>query len=443
MNATRRDLEAQFNRVVQKGWLGWFQREAKRARTTTAHLLAIGSRETNLKNIKGDFRGGRYHGFGVMQVDIGTDANYARTWTPENVEPSIVRGVDIYLSKVADTGRGVGSRLSVRSRSFVGAPVEADDIRRISTAAYNCGRWAYYHFSRGQNVDSTTTGKDYSRDVYDRAVTFADILEERGLERMAINTELRLQGKYARRSHVEQFNFGDIIAARFKAPVGEAQEADDELLAATYGRDVDDDEINDLLAGLGDSSSTAEDPAGSNGQALSLPSNNEDPLASSVGSLEPGAAGSPDASGEGEFTQTVRETTPTGDGGMKSVEASVTTTAGDAPNAEPSFLVKVEDWKNWVLGKLKWVWGVGITGNISQATAFVTAAVNDPDRSHIYLAIGAGLFIIIAAIGLLITLGLVGLLIWNRREISHYITESFRSRMDPNLKNIGLEFETK
>lgn len=116
---------------------------------------------------------------------------------------------------------------------------------------------------------------------------------------------------------------------------------------------------------------------------------------------------------------------------------------GDPPDAKPSFFVKVEDWKNWSISKLRWVWGVGVLGNVGQATAFVGAAVNDPERGHIYLGIGAALFILIAVVGLLLTAGLVGLLVWNRREISHYITESFRAKADPNMANFALEFEKK
>lgn len=239
MNITRREIEKQFDRVVANGWLPWFQREAKRANTTTAHLLGIGSRETNLKNIRGDFRGGKYHGFGVMQVDIGTDPEYARTWTPEKVEPSIVRGVDIYLSKVKDTKYGSGKKLAVRGRWFTGRAAEPDDIRRIATAAYNCGRWAYWHFTRMENVDSTTTGDDYSRDVYDRAVQFADILEERGYETMAVHRELELQGKYARREDIKQYGF-EPVAERLKLVKGQPQEAAEELEATTYGRELDD-----------------------------------------------------------------------------------------------------------------------------------------------------------------------------------------------------------
>lgn len=297
MNATRRDLEIQFGRVVKSGWLPLFQREAKRGGTTTAHLLGIGSRETNLKNIRGDFRGGRYHGYGILQVDIGTDANYARAWSPENVEPGIVRGVDIYQSKVRDTKASIGKKVMVRSRSFVGAAADEEDLRRIATAAYNCGRWAHYHFSRGQNVDTTTTGDDYSRDVYDRAVEFADMLEERGIEKMAIQRELDLQGKYARKSHREMFGYQP-PAERVNLPPGVPQEDQEELNRVDYEREDEDlgvdifkadlrSELSDLIDG---NDSTAEtDPAGSK-QSPSYPTFNADRKPEEAG---PGADVSP------------------------------------------------------------------------------------------------------------------------------------------------------
>lgn len=237
MNATRKDIERQFTRIVAAGWLAWFQTAAKKSGTTTAHLLAIGSRETNLRNIRGDYRNGRYNGFGVMQVDIGTDPAYAQRWTPNAVEPSIRRGAEIYVSKVNDTKSCVGRRVTVRSRAFTGKAVEPDDLRRIATAAYNCGRWAHYHFSRGQHVDSTTTGRDYSRDVYDRAIEFADLLERSGLETDVVKTEIALQGKYARDAHRQRFGMAG-IASRIKLPSAASLEIDDELQHADYERDM-------------------------------------------------------------------------------------------------------------------------------------------------------------------------------------------------------------
>jgi len=235
MKISKQEIARQLNRVIADGWLPFFQTAAQKAGTTTAHFLAIGSRETNLKNIRGDFRGGMYHGYGVMQVDIGTDAEYARTWTPQKVEPSIRRGGEIYLSKLKQVKNGVGKKLTVRGRSFVGREVDNDDARRIATAAYNCGLWAYYHFCSGQNVDTTTTGDDYSRDVYDRAVYFADLLEQMNIERKAVYNELFLQGKYARASHLAEFGV-KLSANRLKLPAGDAQETQSALEQTDYER---------------------------------------------------------------------------------------------------------------------------------------------------------------------------------------------------------------
>jgi hypothetical protein len=193
---TTKQLKAQYNRAKVDGWLPWFAEAAEKAGTTTAHFLGIASRETNIKNIRGDFRAGRYNGFGPMQVDVGTDAEFAKKWTADNPEPGIKRGGEIYAEKVRQIIKGQGKRLTVRGNKFTGREAELDDIRRIATAAYNSGLWAYFHFSNHAHVDSTTTGKDYSRDVYRRALEFAEFLEADG-EDGAFAREVELMGKYA------------------------------------------------------------------------------------------------------------------------------------------------------------------------------------------------------------------------------------------------------
>lgn len=218
------EIKRQYEKVKKRGWLPVFQREAKRVGTSTAHLLGIGSRETNLENIKGDYRNGRWNGFGPLQVDIGTDPEYARTWTSANWQQGVIRGADILIMKLEDVVRCGGRNVMVRKITFTAKKIDAaDDLRRIATAAYNCGRWAHYHFSKGQNVDSTTTGKDYSRDVYDRAFEFAKLLEADGLEPNAVKQEIIYQGKYARDRHKQEA--GIFYAERVKLPQGEAQES--------------------------------------------------------------------------------------------------------------------------------------------------------------------------------------------------------------------------
>lgn len=233
MNCTQRDIKNQYARLGKDGWLGWFQSQAERVGATTALLLAIGSRETNLKSIRGDFRGGQYHGFGVMQVDIGTDADFARHWTPALVEPGIRRGAEIWRDKLAQVVSGEGKTIRFKGREFTGRVAAPDDERRIATAGYNCGLWAYYHFSRQRHVDSTTTGRDYSRDVYDRAIEFAALLEADGIEPCAVKAEIEAQGKYARNAHRERFAVAG-KAARRQADFDAPCESDEALITADY-----------------------------------------------------------------------------------------------------------------------------------------------------------------------------------------------------------------
>lgn len=197
MNISPTDVKRQYDKAKANGWLPHFELIAEQHGSTVAHFLAFASRETNMRNIKGDYRDGQYHGFGPMQVDIGTDPKFAREWSPQNATPGILRGGEIYQEKVDQVTKGQGKRLSVKRKGFTGRQCDADDIRRIATAAYNCGLWAYFHFSNETHIDLSTTGKDYSRDVYDRAILFARLREADG-EAGALAREAQLQGKYAR-----------------------------------------------------------------------------------------------------------------------------------------------------------------------------------------------------------------------------------------------------
>lgn len=446
MNISVAEILKQFNRVKASGWLAWFQENAKRAGTTTAHLLAIGSRETNLKNIRGDYRGGKYHGYGVMQVDIGTDAQYARTWTPENVEPSIRRGVDIFISKCRDTQNSVGKRVSVRNRFFTGKKVDAADLRRISTAAYNCGRWAHYHFSSGNNCDSTTTGKDYSRDVYDRAVYFADLLEKRGIEPSAVYNELNLQGKYARMEHLKIFG-AQLAVERVKLPIAQSMEADEVLSEATYERETDLLEIPPSSVNAAPVQPTVFLPPNSSedltGDALNQFDLNSD---SSNANLIPDSLldslpePAPNTDGKTEITS--KEEIETGTG-TKTLEVKTETPAGDAAEAKPRWTFNVEDWKPWVFEKLKLTWKSFGGANLSQGMATFYAAIKAGEYWYVPLIIGGVLFLTSLFIAILISLVLLAIWYFNRREITDYKTEEIKARNNPQLFNFGIEIEKK
>jgi hypothetical protein len=154
---TQAQLKAQLDDVTRAGWLPFFQAAAIQTGIPVELLLAIGSRETNLKNIKGDFRKGEYHGFGIMQVDIGTDRAFCEAWTEAKVAESIIKGATILRAKFA----------YLRHRGIPGS-------WKNTAAAYNAGEQAVITaIQTGEDPDSKTTGKDYGSDVAARAEIFA------------------------------------------------------------------------------------------------------------------------------------------------------------------------------------------------------------------------------------------------------------------------------
>jgi len=157
-NWTEADLTKQLNRATSSGWNPFFDAAAQANNFDTELLLAIASRETNMQNIKGDFHDGAYHGFGIMQVDVGTDPNFCSQWTPDQVEGSIQRGTHILA----------GKRDSLGLQNIT-------DLKAIA-AAYNTGAANVIHsIQAGQDPDRTTTGHDYGSDVLARRAVFVKL----------------------------------------------------------------------------------------------------------------------------------------------------------------------------------------------------------------------------------------------------------------------------
>jgi LysM repeat protein len=113
-------------------------------------LYALGSRETNLRNVMGDKtqRKGesspRFHGFGVWQRDSGSFA----------VDES-------YLKDVRRQADDAAALLATHHRNF--------GRWDAAVAAYNCGAGnVKAALAAGQPVDLHTAGNDYSADVLAR-----------------------------------------------------------------------------------------------------------------------------------------------------------------------------------------------------------------------------------------------------------------------------------
>jgi len=142
-----------------------------------ALLLALGSRETNMRNIAGD--GG--HGRGWLQIDDRFHREFLAThrgcdsgsFTPTH-DSAAANGRVPTLT--AGTIYAIGLlRANMRFARSNGVP-EAK-VLRFAVAAYNAGAAGALAGLEEGDVDGRTTGRDYSKDVFARKAAIARILE--------------------------------------------------------------------------------------------------------------------------------------------------------------------------------------------------------------------------------------------------------------------------
>lgn len=190
------ELRRQFNRARDMGWLKHFQEAAEVYGFPVEVLMGIASRETNLDPIWLTKPGDNGNGFGLMQVDAGTDREFARSGKWKDARLGILRGTEILAEKMQRVKKLLAAgEVSVRDRSGRGYKVEfvPDDFKEddrtvleISVAAYNSGDWAVYHFIKRRDPDRGTTGADYAEDVMGRAAEFKKLIPLSGTYTMSV-----------------------------------------------------------------------------------------------------------------------------------------------------------------------------------------------------------------------------------------------------------------
>lgn len=143
-NWTEHDLVKQFERAKKNGWIKFFKSTAARYQFVPEILMAIASRETNMRNIIGD--GG--HGYGIMQIDDRSFPEWCNSGLWKDVHAGIQKGALVLHSKQETIRSGQGKSLRVGGKPFVGkANLSKDDLLRTAIAAYNSGLWAYYNLT--------------------------------------------------------------------------------------------------------------------------------------------------------------------------------------------------------------------------------------------------------------------------------------------------------
>lgn len=164
-------IRQHFEKAKQRGYLPMFQNAGTHFEFPVELLLAIASRETNMTNMRGDFRGGKYHGHGIMQVDIGTAPEWCRSGAWKDVNASIQKGTSI----LADKAR------QLRKDWPADRPRTLQQFYWVLAASYNHGVPDSLHdFLQDGNPDKDTTGHDYGQDVLGRMQEFAWLLAEHG-----------------------------------------------------------------------------------------------------------------------------------------------------------------------------------------------------------------------------------------------------------------------
>lgn len=160
MKVVQKELADEFTDPQRKWLINLLIARAKAYGLQPAHVLAIASRETNIRNIAGDYEKGHgYHGFGPMQLD---DRSHGIPDGWQN-HPQLV--IDPCCQILADN-------LLWARKSY-----PKFNAYKISSAAYNSGRenTAEAIADHG-DCDWNTTDRDYGQDVCQRLAQFAVLL---------------------------------------------------------------------------------------------------------------------------------------------------------------------------------------------------------------------------------------------------------------------------
>jgi hypothetical protein len=176
MPKTRKFINDHFEKALQRGYIKYFSVAALKYDFPLALLMAIASRETNMTNMKGDFRkskhfpSGGYHGYGIMQVDVGTDPAWIVSGAWQKVDQAIMHGTKLLSDK-----RNQLNNMWSGTRTL-------KEFLWVLAASYNHGaEGSYNDFKAHGSPDLHTTGHDYGADVLGRMAEFQQLLNDRGI----------------------------------------------------------------------------------------------------------------------------------------------------------------------------------------------------------------------------------------------------------------------
>ncbi len=151
-------------KVVRENYLLFIEKSAGQAGVAPSVICGIGSREsewglsTALDKPGPGGKGDHGHGRGLMQIDDRSH-EFARTGKWDDAEANI-----LYAAKVLNSSRAyITKRFSLQGNALL----------RAVLAAYNCGPGNVAKaLTKGRDIDYYTAGRDYGKNVLERAGWF-------------------------------------------------------------------------------------------------------------------------------------------------------------------------------------------------------------------------------------------------------------------------------
>jgi hypothetical protein len=107
-----------------------------------------------------------FHGYGYWQIDIGSFPEFVKSGDWKDPLKCCIKAIDVLE----------GKRLYLESKL---PKLGGEDLQRAITAAYNCGEGNVTKvLLAGQDVDTRTTGHNYSAEVWQRRSFYKQIVTE-------------------------------------------------------------------------------------------------------------------------------------------------------------------------------------------------------------------------------------------------------------------------
>lgn len=290
----------------------------------------------------------------------------------------------------------------------------------------------YGFHSVGEFVDKMKSGIEGQLEIFIRSIRHRGLVDE--LQRKDAAGFARLYNG----ANYRRFEYDDQIKNAYT--IFKAKNIDwDRVMSEPELTELSPAEVNQLTENLG-TNSTAVDPAGSNATLPNSAAFNtvEEPVPgmAAVGDGPSAIPGPGDDLPPGETT--ISEKLESQDG-KRTIEQSITTPAGDAPDAEPSSFLHLEDWKPFAFRWLKRIWA-SVTGiTVPAGFGLGIKAVQDPPNWFIYVAIAVVIIVIVLILAFFASMVLLAIWYFNRKEIKDGKMLAAKTLVDPNSKNLGVK----